>query len=125
METFLYPWRTKNVEVQMRIFSYPHGNLAATLYQKHSETGEFDVYYASVTAGVSDALPLFHAAVDLKEEPMMGRFLERNGLAQQTGRFAEGWSGIYPVFSFNKEALVLIDPTGTSRYTAKFDEAQR
>ncbi len=96
-------------------------NLIVTIYPNIKEP-EYGWDYPMVDMGEDiGRQPLMHAAVAGHADYDIPRFLQESGLAEPTGLFQMGKNSfgeehLYPVYEFNLDKLMEIDPNMTSRY---------
>ena len=72
--------------------------------------------FGVITTNLGDKLPPFHAVVDTNNMPGAERFIQENGLGQPTGQRCRSGYCEYPVYLFDEDKLMAIDPDGVADY---------
>lgn len=100
MKTFMYqdPWIGDETEIWFSKEKYMDGTLAI---QAWCEDGP----YTTVTVNLSRRIGKDEAFVDTNNNAGIDRWLEKNGIAEMTGQYAQSGFCTYPLMKFHLEMI--------------------
>lgn len=113
--TFRYESAYGPVTVVPHLGIYHDNNLYMSLLSYDQELQAWD-HYGTVTVNITQ-LPFLYSAIDTNNNgEQILAFLEENGFGQATGHMLPSGYCTYPVFRFDEDMLIRIDPEVFSTY---------